>query len=149
MDDTDYRMLIDELLLCRYSADKLALIKEAVSSFGDLEDVLFDADLNEEEVGLILDMVEDVELAVIMSRHPFKSDIQIEGLAEKEIMFRLYLKNYINRLPTDRQEKAFETLARLVDENHQRVPGLICIGNRTTGKFVSSPYIAKPRLHRV
>ena len=38
MHDEDYRKLIDELLMCRHSSDKLALIKEKVKSFGDLED---------------------------------------------------------------------------------------------------------------
>ena len=50
MDDEKYRKFIDELLICRYSSDKLALIKEKVKSFGDIENLLFDAQLSEEEI---------------------------------------------------------------------------------------------------
>ncbi|MDD4753732.1 MAG: DUF6179 domain-containing protein, partial [Desulfitobacteriaceae bacterium] len=39
MDDEDYRRLVEELLRCRHSSDKLELIKEKVKSFDDLEDI--------------------------------------------------------------------------------------------------------------
>ncbi|MBU2700753.1 hypothetical protein Ga0466249_001858 [Sporomusaceae bacterium BoRhaA] len=113
MADEDYRNLIDELLLCRYSPDKLGLIKERVKSFDDLEDILFDAHLSGEEINLVFSVLEDVEIAALVSRHPFISDIQAVDLSEAEQSLRLYLKNYIDRLPPDRQEQVFEIMARL------------------------------------
>ena len=104
MHDEDYRKLIDELLICRHSSDKLVLIKEKVKSFGDLEDLLLDAHLSEEETALVFDILGDVEIAVLVRRHPFKTDIQALDLSEGEMALRQYLKNYIDRLPKCKQE---------------------------------------------
>lgn len=117
MDDADYRKLIKELLICRYSADKLSLINESVKSFDDLEDVLFDAQLSEGEITMVFSMLENVELAALIRRHPFKSDIQAVDLSEAEQAVRLYLKKHIDQLPTDRQKRIFEIMTCLTDEN--------------------------------
>ncbi|MEG6523566.1 DUF6179 domain-containing protein [Desulfotomaculum sp. 1211_IL3151] len=117
MDDAEYRKLINELLSCRYASDKLILIKEQVKSFDDLEDVLFDAQLSQEEIILIFKILEDVEIALLIRRYPYKSDVQAVDLSEKEQVFRLYLKNYLEQLPYERQEQIFELMDRLIDEN--------------------------------
>lgn len=62
MDDEEYRMLIEELLSCRYSYDKLKLIKEKVKSFDDLEDLLLDAQLNEKEFISLLKLLKILRL---------------------------------------------------------------------------------------
>jgi hypothetical protein len=117
MDDADYRKLIAELLLCRYSSDKLALIRERVKAFDDLEDLLFDAGLNEEEINSVFSILEDVELAALAGRHPFKADIEAVYLSEAEQALRSYLKSYMDQLPPGRQEQVFQLMARLIDEN--------------------------------
>ncbi|MDO0823191.1 DUF6179 domain-containing protein [Desulfosporosinus nitroreducens] len=117
MDDKDYREFINELLICRYSSDKLALIKEKVKSFGDIEDLLFDARLSEEEITSVLDIFRDVEIAELIRRHPFKSSIQAVDLSETEQTLRLYVKSYIDQLTTERQERIFGLVNHLmVDE---------------------------------
>jgi len=115
MHDEDYRKLIDELIICRHSSDKLALIKEKVKSFGDLEDLLFDAQLSEEETASVFDILGDVEIAALIRRHPFKTDMQAVDLSEGEMAVRLYLKNYIDRLPKGKQEEIFEKADMLID----------------------------------
>lgn len=117
MNDADYRKLIEELLLCRYSSDRLALIKERVKSFDDLEDVLFDAELSEEEINSVFSILGDVEIAALIRRHPFKPDIEAVYLSEAEQVLRSYLKSYTVQLPPDRQEQVFEIIDRLIDEN--------------------------------
>ncbi|MEL7565886.1 MAG: DUF6179 domain-containing protein [Dehalobacterium sp.] len=116
MDDEDYRKIIEELIICRYSSDRLKLIKEKVKSFGDLEDILFDAQLNEEEIILVFDLLGNIEIAALIKRHPYISDIQAVDLSEAEQTLRLYLKNYIDHLKADRQEKIFEIVSQLADE---------------------------------
>lgn len=116
MDDDNYRKFIDELLICRYSSDKLALIKEKVKSFGDIEDLLLDAQLSEEEITSVLGILGDVEIAALISRHPFHLDIQAADLSEVEQALRLYLKSYINQLETDRQERIFELVYHFIDD---------------------------------
>lgn len=105
MDDEDYRKLIDELLLCRYSSDKLALIKEKVKSFDDFEDVLFDAQLSEGEIILALGILGEFEIAALIKRHSYKLCIQAVDLSESEQTLRLCLKNYIDQLPADKQKQ--------------------------------------------
>ncbi|HBW27217.1 MAG TPA: hypothetical protein DEF39_08085 [Hungateiclostridium thermocellum] len=56
--------------------NKLKLIKDKVKSFDDLDDILLDAQLNEEEFTLLLNTLGDVELAAIIKRHSFESNIQ-------------------------------------------------------------------------
>ena len=63
MEDEDYRKLINQLLVCEYSLNKIAIIKENVESFNDLEDILLDAELNGEEKVLVFDILEDIEVA--------------------------------------------------------------------------------------
>lgn len=115
MADEDYRKLIDELSICRYSADKLALIKEKVESFADLEDLLFDARLSEQEVAAVLGILGYFELAALLKRHPYKSDIQAVDLSEAEQRLRLALKRHIDQLTSVKQEKIFEIMSRLID----------------------------------
>jgi len=113
MDDEEYRELIEELLRCRYSADKLELIKEKVKSFADLEDILFDAELKEEEFASLFNTLGDVEIAAMIKRHPFASEIQAVDLAEAEQAVRLYLENYVKQLPGNRQERIFRIAKHL------------------------------------
>ena len=113
MDDEEYRDLIAELLRCRYSADKLELIKEKVKSFADLEDILFDAELKEEEFASLFNTLGDVEIAAMIKRHPFASEIQAVDLAEAEQAVRSYLENYVKQLPGNRQERIFRIAKHL------------------------------------
>ncbi|MDD2497374.1 MAG: DUF6179 domain-containing protein [Desulfitobacteriaceae bacterium] len=116
MDDKDYRKIIDEMLICRYSSDKLVLINDKIKSFGDLEDILFDAELSEEEINSVFDILGDMEFAALIKRHSYISDIQAVDLSEAEQTFRRYLKNYIDHLEVDRQEKIFEIVNQLIDD---------------------------------
>lgn len=114
MDDEEYRGLIEELLRCRYSSDKLELIKDKVKSFDDLEDILLDTQLEEEDFILLFNTLGDVEIAAMIKRHPFESDIQAVDLSEEEQVVRLYLENYMKQLPPNRQEEILQIAKHLV-----------------------------------
>lgn len=116
MEDEDYRKLINQLLVCEYSLDKIAIIKEKVESFNDLEDILLDAELNGEEMALVFDMLEDIEIAALIKWNPFKSDIQAVDLSEAEYELRLNLEEYINHLPIGRKEQIFEMVNVIIEE---------------------------------
>lgn len=115
MDDEEYRRLIEELFRCRYTSDKLELIKEKVKSFDDLEDILFDAQLEEEEFILLFNTLGDVEIAAMIKRHPFKSDFPDVNISETEQVLRLYLESYVNKLPSNRREYIFQIAEQLLD----------------------------------
>lgn len=114
MVDEEYRRLIEELIRCRFSSDKLELIKEKVKSFDDLEDILLDAQLEEEEFISLFNTLGDVEIAAMIKRHPFESDIQAVDLSVAEQVVRLYLENYIKQLPTNRQEHILQITKHLI-----------------------------------
>lgn len=116
MEDKEYRKFIEELEACRYSSDKLAFIKEKVKSFGDMEDLMFDAKLSRKETCQVLDLLGDVEVAAILKRHPPKSHIQTVDLSEAEQTFRLYLKGYIDELAADRKKGILEIAGQLLYE---------------------------------
>lgn len=116
MDDDEYRMFLEELNSCRYSSDRLHLIKEKVSSFDDLEDILLDTHLEEDEFILLFNALEDVEIAAMIKRHPYDSDIQTADLSEAEHVLRLYLGNYVRQLPCNRQERILTILKHIADD---------------------------------
>lgn len=115
MADENYRKLIDELSICRYSSDKLALIKEKVKIFGDMEDLLSDVRLSEQEISSVLGILGDFEIAALIKRHPFKSDIQAVDLSEAEQALRLSLKSYVEQLTSEKQERIYEIMNLLID----------------------------------
>jgi hypothetical protein len=117
MDDGDYRKFIDELSECRFSLDKIAFIQQNVKSLGDLEDILLDVQFGKEETSLVLDNLTDIELAALIKRHPFKSNLQAVDLSEAEETLRDNLKNYIDKLTRYRQQKIFEIEKYLVDDS--------------------------------
>lgn len=114
MSNKNYRRLIEELLMCRHSSDKLALIKEKVKSFADIEDVLLDAMLSETEVFSVLHLLDNTEIAALLQRHPYRDT---EDLSESEGVFRVCLKDYINKLPSDRKDQIYKMMNHLVTED--------------------------------
>ncbi len=95
MDDEQYRNIIEEIRQCRFTSDKIAIIKDKIHSLADLEDLLIDAELTSREVTSIMNELEIVEIAALAKRHPFKPDIEAVDLSESEQEFRLCLHNYI------------------------------------------------------
>lgn len=115
MSDDEYRTLIGELMACRYSSDKLALIRQKVKSFGDFEDVLNDAELDDDEIIAMLGVLGEVEVAALLRRHPEKPEIQAYELSASEEAIQLCLKKYLDQLPVGQQETIREIARQLVD----------------------------------
>lgn len=114
MDNAEYRKLIAELLICQNSSNKIELIKQKVKSFGDIEDILFDAMLSENEITSVFELLGNVEIAALIKSHPYHSEIQAVDLSESKQVLRGYLKNYVDQLPTDRQEQILNIINQLV-----------------------------------
>lgn len=116
MADEAYREMIAELLVCRFSTDKLGLIREKVKAFDDLEDVLLDARLSVKEILLLFDSLGDMEIAALIKRHPFHSDVQAVEVSEAEKTLRFSLKTFLEKLPAERRERILPLADRLVEE---------------------------------
>lgn len=116
MKDDDYRNLVDELFECRYSSDKLALIKERVKSLDDFEEIIFDAQLSDKEIAAVFKILNDVELAALIKRHPIKTDIQDIDITINEQELRSYLRAYFEKLPGERQQHISELMSQIIVE---------------------------------
>ena len=86
-----------------------------IKSLDDLEDTLLDAHLGEKEIISVLDTLGDVEVAEMIRRHQYKSDVQAVDISETEQTLRLCLNNHMNGLAVDRKERIFEIVNHLVD----------------------------------
>jgi hypothetical protein len=102
MDDEAYRDIVGELLSCRYSQDKIEIIKEHVKTLSDIEDIITDGDLCEKEALTVFGLLGDVDLAVLLKRHPHSPDIEEVGYPESEMRLRQYLEKYLERMPESR-----------------------------------------------
>lgn len=113
MDDEKYREVINEISECRFTADKMAIIKREIQSLADLEDLLIDAQLSEEEITEVLNDLSSVEIAALVKRHPVVSKLEMSDLNEKEVLFRVYLNKYMLSLSQEEQNFIMNTVKKL------------------------------------
>ncbi len=113
MDDEYYREVVKEILACRYSYDKVRIIKEHIRSLSDVEDVITDGELTSEEASTVLDMLNDIEIAVLTRRHPHYSGMEEDGYSESETRLSAYLDRYLRDLPEPRQRQIQELMRRI------------------------------------
>ncbi len=102
MDDKAYRELVTEFLSCRFFDDKLAIIKEHIKTLADMEDLLIAGELESPEAAMIFDLLEDIELAVLIKRHPLHPAIDAIDYSASEIHLQQNLDAYMRALPRDR-----------------------------------------------
>ena len=113
MDDEKYRKVIEEIGQCRFSQDKVAIIKAHIDSLADLEDVLLDADLMEDEVQAILHELSLPEVAALTKNYQLQSDIEHLELREGERLLRERLQCFISVLPPI-QQKLFALASKAI-----------------------------------
>jgi hypothetical protein len=113
MDDEKYRKVLEEIMQCRYLADKKALIKSEIHSLVDLEDILLDAELYEEETLGILSELSPAEIAALVKKHPLPSVLDRYGLRESQIALCECLQKFLAALPAKQQDLMKQVVAML------------------------------------
>ncbi|MCR4436664.1 MAG: DUF6179 domain-containing protein [Clostridiales bacterium] len=113
MDDEKYRKVLEEIMQCRYLADKKALIKSEIHSLADLEDILLDAELYKEETLDILSELSPAEIAALVKKHPLPSALDRYGLRESQITLCECLQKYLAALPAKQQDLMKQAVAML------------------------------------
>lgn len=113
MDDEKYRKVLEEIMQCRYPADKKALIKSEIHSLADLEDILLDAELYEEEILSILSELSPAEIAALVKKHPLPSALDRHGLRESQITLCECLQKFLAALPVKQQDLMKQAVAML------------------------------------
>lgn len=113
MDDEKYRKVLEEIMQCRYLADKKALIKIEIHSLADLEDILLDAEFNEEETLGILSELNLAEIAVLVKNHPMPSALDRYGLRESQVVLCECLQKFLAALPAKQKDLMKQAVAML------------------------------------
>ena len=103
MDDEEYRKIIDEIRQCRFSQDKVAIIKEHIHSLADLEDVLLDAALTEEEIQILLRELSLLEIAALSNKYLPIFNSNMFELREQEQLLCINLRRLISTLSPAQQ----------------------------------------------
>lgn len=112
MDDKAYRKIVNGVLACRHSADKIQIIKEHIKTLSDMEDIITDGQLSEAEVLTVFNMLDDIEIAVLLKRHPARREIDAVDFSEAEMKWQQYLERYLQNMAEDRLEQ----LQRIISE---------------------------------
>ena len=105
MDNKLYRRILSEINECRFLSDKIEMIKNNVHSLSDLEDLLFDAELSQSEMIAVLNLLDIIEVAALIKRHPYPSDMDAADASENEQILRLCLNKFISMQAPAYQEK--------------------------------------------
>ncbi|KAF5042577.1 DUF6179 domain-containing protein [Sedimentibacter saalensis] len=114
MEDELYRSTVQEITQCRYSSDKLLIIKRKIKSMADMEDLLLEDELSENEINAVLQGLDMIETAALARRHDFreenKSDFSIE-----ELKLRNCLENFITMQEENQKRLLLKTMDLMED----------------------------------
>lgn len=109
MEDEQYRKAIEKVIGCRFSEDKIAMIKNKIHSLADLEDVFLDAELTKEEMHILFCELSLPEIAAFVKKYHAKDNMDITLLREQEQFLRECLNNYLSALPQKQQDLIVQT----------------------------------------
>lgn len=115
MDDGAYRNIVNEVLACRYSGDKIQIIKEHIKTLSDMEDIIIDGQLSEAEAFAVFDILDDVEIAVLVKRHPYRQEIDAIDFSEAEIQLQRYLEKYLQSMPKGKLKQLQRIVSNVED----------------------------------
>lgn len=115
MNDKDYRDIVNEVLRCRYWDDKIQIIKKHIKTLSDMEDIIMDGRLNQAEASAVFKMLDDVEIAVLVKRHPYHREIDTADFSEAELSLQQYLEKYLQSIPKDRLKQIHIIMANIED----------------------------------
>lgn len=101
IEDELYRSVIKEIQECRYTSDKLAIIKSEIHSISDLDDVIRDTTLSKSEIKEVLDLLNPIEIAALLKRHSYDLELEFNGVSEEEMRVRECLEIYLSLQPND------------------------------------------------
>ncbi|MCI1960150.1 MAG: DUF6179 domain-containing protein [Clostridia bacterium] len=99
MDNELYRRIIEKIMQCQETQDKVQIIKENIHSLVDLEDILLDAELSDLEINEVLKILTPVEFTALLKKYPYRNDFEMDGLKESEKQLCSCLNNLLFSLP--------------------------------------------------
>ncbi len=121
MEDEECRKVIGEIMQCRFSQDKIAMIEEHIHSLADLEDVLLDAELTKKEVQDVLERLDLMEIAALSKKYHLTRDIDEGVLRTSELLLRKCLQRHILALPSAQQTLIAQASNAMQDEDDDEI----------------------------
>ena len=103
LNDEDFALLADEILICETVEAKIRILHTEVHSLTDLVDLLAADCIFEEEYPMVFDSFEPSVQALLLSRMPFE-DAEGKIRAQREVEWQLRYASYLNRLPDSRRD---------------------------------------------
>lgn len=100
MPDKNYRSVIEEIGQCRFSQDKINIVRERVHTLADLEDVLLDAEWTQGERKAILGGLHLTEIAALLKKYP---PGEFDSTVLREQALTSCLNQYVAGLPANKQ----------------------------------------------
>ncbi|MCR1897476.1 DUF6179 domain-containing protein [Irregularibacter muris] len=97
MDDKSYTAILHHLLQCNSADEKAEIICNRISSFGDLLEILQDADLMQEELLNIFRKIPSAVIAALIKRYPNEDFLYDES----ELKIYYALQTFKNLLPEE------------------------------------------------
>lgn len=113
MDNDRYRKLVEEIMQCNMTEDKIMIIKEEINSFADFADILLDAEFSSVEIPEVLKLLNPVELAALAKKYPYQNDLEMLDMKENERLLCNCLKKFVNSL-TNEEQKWIERMVKLL-----------------------------------
>jgi hypothetical protein len=116
MADEQYRKVVEEIGQCRFSGDKVAIIKEYIHSLADFEDILLDVDFTTEEAHNTFSILGLPEISALLKKYPLLPQIDMVDFREQEQQLRKNLHSFICRLSQEQQEMVIRASAAIENE---------------------------------
>ena len=116
MEDAQYRRVLDAIHRCETLAQKLAVIRKAVHSLADLEDVLLDAPMTSSEMQSVFAVLSLPEIAALSKKYGLQYDAHSLHMREQEAVLRESLRTFIADLPAEKQRRIRQMQALLRQE---------------------------------
>jgi hypothetical protein len=104
MGNEQYRQVVNKIMQCRFTKDKIAIIREQVHSFADLDDILQDADFTRKEIVTVLHELSLSEIAAFSNKYSITSDIETMEYREQEQVLRECLFDYVSVLSQEQRD---------------------------------------------
>ncbi|PKM83238.1 MAG: hypothetical protein CVU89_00320 [Firmicutes bacterium HGW-Firmicutes-14] len=107
MDDELFRRIADEVRQCRYTSDKIAIIKREIHSMTDLVDILEGSCLLGDEFSEVFQYLGDMELAWLLTKLPADTADADLHYTENEKDWHARLDNFLKEMNLSRRESIF------------------------------------------
>lgn len=120
MDNELYRKVLTEFMNSESMVDKINIMKNQINSLADLEDLLLDAELNADEIIIILKSLSPAEIVTLMKKYNPSYEMSFTELRNCEKIFCEGLYRFVASLPLEQQVLFAKTVNSLELEGFEQ-----------------------------